>query len=63
MKQRIVTGTNPTLFESEVNQLLEQGWKVVPGSLTNSVSSHYDKTWARSETNYLFSVVLEKSSN
>ena len=57
--QKIVTGTNPTAFEREVNQLLEQGWKVVPGSMTNSVSSHYDKSWNRNDVNYLCSVVLE----
>jgi hypothetical protein len=62
MAQKIVTSTSPRIFEEKVNQLLEDGWKVVPGSMINSVSSHYDKTWSRSEVNYLCSVVLEKST-
>jgi hypothetical protein len=62
MKQKIVISTNPLAFEREVNDLLDQGWKVVAGSMMNSISSHYDKTYGRSDVNYLCSVVLEKQT-
>jgi hypothetical protein len=62
MKQLIVTDTNPTNFEKRVNELIDQGWRVVPLSLqTNVASTCYDSGFGdRISTSYVCSVVMEK---
>lgn len=62
MKQLLVTDTDPTNFEKRVNELIEQGWKIVPMSLQTSVSStSYESGFGdRISTSYVCSVVMER---
>jgi hypothetical protein len=41
MKQKLVTNTESCWrFDEEVNKLLKEGWKVVPGTLLCVISPH-----------------------
>ena len=54
MEQKLVIETDPKKFEKVVNDLIEQGWRIVPESLNTSVSN------AIYNNHYICSVILEK---
>ena len=62
MKQsQVITASNPHDFETRVNALLKDGWRVVPESLRASVSSAYNEQWGgRIETRHLLVALVEK---